>query len=401
MKRGWSYKSIDEIGTVARGRSRHRPRSDPALYGGEYPFVQTADIHNSDLYIRSYSQTYNEEGLRQSKLWEPGVICITNAGANTGDCAILGIGACFPDSVIAVTPHEEEADPVFLKYAIDALKPQLRRITRGATQDNLSVAKLLSFKFPVPPVRVQQQVGRILRSYGDLIDTNCRRILLLEKATRLLYEEWFVRLRFPGYEQAGIVDSVPEGWKKTVASGVMDILSGGTPKTSVSGFWDGDIPFYTPKDATDYSYVTATEKSLTEEGLANCSSRLYPKDTLFITARGTVGKLNLAQRPMAMNQSCYALVGKNGVPQAFLFCALRSGVAHFRTQAVGAVFDAIIRDTFKKIPFLLPDARLVHGFEDFVSPIFRQVENLLVQNQKLREARDILLPRLMSGEIAV
>ena len=129
MRADWRPSAIDDLARVARGRSRHRPRNDPSLYGGDYPFIQTADIHASDLYIRSYSQTYSEAGLEQSRLWDPGIICITNAGENTGACAILGIRACLPDSILAVQPIEHEADPVFLKYAIDLLKPQLRRVT--------------------------------------------------------------------------------------------------------------------------------------------------------------------------------------------------------------------------------------------------------------------------------
>jgi type I restriction enzyme S subunit len=152
MRTGWTDKSIDELAFVGRGRSRHRPRNDSSLYGGEHPFVQTAEIHDADLWITSYKQTYSDKGLAQSKMWSPGTICITNAGENTGDCAILGIPACFPDSIIAVIADESKSDPIFLKYVIDQLKPRLRRITRGATQDNLSVEKLTSFKFPTPKI---------------------------------------------------------------------------------------------------------------------------------------------------------------------------------------------------------------------------------------------------------
>ncbi len=141
--------AIGDLASVARGRSRHRPRNAPSLFGGEYPFVQTADVHAADLYISTYSQTYNERGLAQSKLWEPGALCITIAGENTGDCAILAIRACFPDSVVGIVADPTRADTVFLKYAIDGLRPQLRNITRGATQDNLSIKKLLVFPFPI------------------------------------------------------------------------------------------------------------------------------------------------------------------------------------------------------------------------------------------------------------
>jgi type I restriction enzyme S subunit len=181
----------------------------------------------------------------------------------------------------------------------------------------------------------------------------------------------------------------------------MSILSGGTPKTSVPDYWDGDIPFYTPKDASDHCYVQETERSLTALGLKSCNSGLYPKNTLFISARGTVGKLSLAHRPMAMSQSCYALVGRGHISQWFLYWALQESIEHLRQHASGAVFDAIVVDTFRLIPFLGPDSRNVHLFDEAVRPSFTQVANLLAQNQKLRAARDLLLPRLMSGEITV
>src|SRR5690606_33407984 len=173
----------------------------------------------------------------------------------------------------------------------------------GVPHINLTV--LRNFTVPVPPLRVQKHVADVLSAYDDFIENNKRRIALLEESARLLYREWFVHLRFPGHEHVPVVDGVPEGWERVSASDAVDVLSGGTPKTSVGEFWDGDIPFFTPKDAVDVPYVGETEKSITRRGLANCNSRLYPKDTLFITARGTVGRINLAQKPMAMNQSCY------------------------------------------------------------------------------------------------
>ena len=194
---------------------------------------------------------------------------------------------------------------------------------------------------------------------------------------------------------------MPEGWEKKTAFDSMDILSGGTPKTKIPDYWDGGIPFFTPKDSTDYAYVSSTEKTLTETGLKNCNSKLYPKDTLFITARGTVGKINLAQTPMAMNQSCYALVGKAPINQYYLYFALIEGIGQFRSRAVGAVFDAIIRDTFKLIPFIVPDLKIIQAFTEYVKPILRQIDTLSTKNQRLIEARDLLLPKLMNGEVAV
>ena len=397
----WKERALDELGSISRGKSRHRPRDAPFLYDGPYPFIQTGDVKHAGLYLNEYEQTYSEEGLEQSKLWATGTLCITIA-ANIAETAILGVEACFPDSVIGFIADEEKSDTRFVKYMFDAtLKHRYRSFTQGAAQDNLSQGKLLALKFPVPELRLQKRIANVLSAYDDLIENNHRRMALLEDAARQLYREWFVRLRFPGHEHTCITNGVPDGWEKATAYSVMEVLSGGTPKTTVPDYWDGEIQFYTPKDASDTTHVLQTERAITELGLKNCNSRLYEVNTVFISARGTVGKLNLASRPMAMNQSCYALIGKGHVSQLFLFCALKEAIEHFKQHAVGAVFDAIVVDTFKLIPFMVPDEKRVRLFEEVVGPIFRQVANLMEQHEKLRAARDLLLPRLMSGKIAV
>ncbi|EHK1078211.1 restriction endonuclease subunit S [Vibrio parahaemolyticus] len=397
----WSTKSLDELGTVSRGRSRHRPRDAAHLYGGPYPFVQTGDVKRAGLYLTEYSQTYSDEGLAQSKLWPSGTLCITIA-ANIADTSILAIDACFPDSVIGFIPDPRKSDARFIKYLFDAaLKLQYRQVSQGAAQDNLSQGKLLALKFSVPDdVNEQIRIADFIATYDDLIENNRRRIQLLEESARLLYQEWFVRLRFPGHEQAKIIDGVPEGWERTTADKVMNILSGGTPKTKMPEFWNGGIPFFTPKDAKGL-FTHDTEKTITELGLSKCNSHLYPKYTVFITARGTVGKLSFAQRPMAMNQSCYALIAKDGISQEFLYSSLKASIDQFKARASGAVFDAIVVDTFKDIPFLIPGPALRDEFTKQVKLLFNQVDNLSIQNIKLAQARDLLLPKLMSGELAV
>lgn len=397
----WSERSLDQLGFVSRGRSRHRPRDAVHLYGGQYPFVQTGDVKHAGLYLTDYSQTYSEEGLAQSKLWPVGTLCITIA-ANIADTSILAIEACFPDSVIGFIPDPEKADARFVKYLFDAvLKLQYRQFTQGAAQDNLSQAKLLALKFLVPDdVTEQTRIADFIATYDDLIENNRRRIQLLEESARLLYQEWFVHLRFPGYEQVKIIDGVPEGWDKTTADKVMDVLSGGTPKTKVPEFWDGEIPFFTPKDAKGL-FTYDTEKTITDLGLSKCNSRLYPKYTVFITARGTVGKLSFAQRPMAMNQSCYALIAKGEISQEFLYSSIKASIEQFKARASGAVFDAIVVDTFKNIPFLIPSSSLCDEFTEQVKGVCSQIDNLSIQNMKLAQARDLLLPKLMSGELTV
>jgi type I restriction enzyme, S subunit len=147
----WKAMKLNQLGFVGRERSRHRPRNEPSLYDGEYPFFQTGDIKAANLYLYEYSHTYNEKGLAQSKQWEPGTLCITIA-ANIAETAILGIRGCFPDSVIGFIADPAKANVLFIKYYIDFLKLDIQQVSHGTTQDNLSVDKLLRFNLVVPDV---------------------------------------------------------------------------------------------------------------------------------------------------------------------------------------------------------------------------------------------------------
>jgi type I restriction enzyme S subunit len=155
LPKGWEWKKLGEISEVKRGVSKHRPRNDKSLLGGNYPFIQTGDVRNAKKYLTLYSETYNEKGLAQSKLWEKGTICLTIA-ANIGDVAILGIDACFPDSVVGISSKKHENE--FIYYYLTTLKSQLEDRATKAAQMNLNVEKLVEFEIPLPPLPEQRRI---------------------------------------------------------------------------------------------------------------------------------------------------------------------------------------------------------------------------------------------------
>ena len=342
-----------------------------------------------------------------SNLAYPGDLVFTQRGT-LGQVGLIPEEARFSRYVVSqsqmkLTVDEEKAVPLFIYYYFrlpSTVQKIVNRVSSsGVPHINLSTLK--DFDVPLPPLAKQRSIVEIGVAYDKLIENNRRRIKLLEQTVRLLYREWFVHFRFPGHEHVKINDGVPEEWKRQPAFDSMEVLSGGTPKTGVPDYWDGEIPFYTPKDSTDSIFVDETEKGITERGLKTCNSALYPAGTVFITARGTVGKINIAGRPMAMNQSCYALVARPPLTQEFLYFAVLSGVEHYRSHAVGSVFNAIIVDTFKHIPFMVPAEPLVTKFSETLRPTLALVANLQAQNRALEKARDLLLPKLMSGELEV
>ncbi len=404
----WQLKTIGEITeVVTKGTT-------PSTYGMPFTdeginFVK-AEALNGDVTLDRNGFTFiddeTHEKLKRSQLHQNDVL-ITIAGANVGKCGYVReaeVPANTNQAVGIVRVKPTEANPRYIYYHFK--QPSTFAMCQGigggqAAQPNINLTVLKTFKVNLPDTLYQDRVVEIVGAYDDLIENNKRRIELLEESARQLYKEWFVRFRFPGHEHVKIIDGVPERWTRTTADQAIEILSGGTPKTTIPEYWDGDIGFFTPKDSTNTVYVSNTEKTITSLGLERCASKLYPKNTLFITARGTVGKLNLAQKPTAINQSCYALVGKESVNQIYLFFAMQAGIQQVKSRAVGAVFDAIIKDTFKVIPFVVPPESLIAEFTDFAKPIIAQIDFLLTSTEKLTQARDILLPKLMNGEVAV
>ncbi len=166
----WEVKKLGEIAEIARGKSKHRPRDADFLFGGKYPFIQTGDIKKADLYLTEYNQTYSEQGLKQSKLWNEDTLCITIA-ANIAETAILKIKACFPDSIIGLIPHKDKTTVLFVKYSFDKFKILIQRLSQGVAQDNLNQEKLSKIEFNFPSLSEQQKIASFLSLIDQRIAT--------------------------------------------------------------------------------------------------------------------------------------------------------------------------------------------------------------------------------------
>jgi type I restriction enzyme S subunit len=385
--------TLDQLGYLARGRSRHRPRDAAHLYGGPYPFIQTGDVKHAGLYITDYQQSYSEAGLLQSKLWPAGTLCITIA-ANIADTAILGLDACFPDSVIGFIPDEKKADARFVKYLFDAtIQRRVKQFTQGAAQDNLSQEKLLSIEFPVPNVNEQKRIASILSAYDDLIENNRRRIQLLEQAARLLYKEWFVHLRFPGHEHVKIKDGVPEGWGKKRLSEIADITMGQSPESVYYNDDGNGLPFH--QGVTNFGVRFPTHQTY-----CTVQGRIAESGDILFSVRAPVGRINITTDKIVIGRGLAAIRSIIG-QQNLLFYALKS---HFFKEDMiggGAIFAAITKKDIYGVELLQTPDSVAKMFMEHVRPIDSQIEYLHRTIEKLTKARDLLLPHLMNGELAV
>lgn len=273
----------------------------------------------------------------------------------------------------------------------------------GSTQKALTIDSLSKFDIKIPVnLDDQRRIASILSSLDRKIELNNKINADLEEMAQAIFKSWFVD--FEPFKDGKFVDSelgmIPEGWKVGRLTDIIKLMPGGTPKTSEPLYWDnGTIPFFSPKDVNGV-YCFATEKHITETGLNKCSSNLYPKDTIFITCRGTVGKVCLAACDMAMNQSNYAIRAIDGYSQYYVFFLVKSVVERLIKKSNGAVFSAITSKDFDE-EILIPSQKAVEDFTNVIDGFFRRIFTIGTENSRLSLLRDTLLPRLMSGEIEV
>lgn len=234
----------------------------------------------------------------------------------------------------------------------------------------------------LPTLDEQRKIGSLLKILDDKIAVNNEINENLEHQSLALFSNY--------YEQSNTEIDFTD---------LIQVLGGGTPKTRESTYWNGNIPFFTPKDV-GFPYTLATEKTITEDGLLHCNSRLYPVNTVFVTARGTVGKVGIAGVPMAMNQSCYALIGK-GIHQLLVYFYTLKAIDRLKHKASGAVFDAIITKDFETEQVFKLSPNDTDTFIRIVEPMYQSILNNSIEKQRLIALRDSLLPKLMSGEIDV
>lgn len=234
----------------------------------------------------------------------------------------------------------------------------------------------------LPSLQEQRRIASIVETINDKIENNIKiNDNLQQQAAALfssLYDRSNTEVRF---------------------TDLIQILGGGTPKTGENTYWNGNIAFFTPKDV-GIPYTLITEKTISKEGLSHCNSRLYPVNTVFVTARGTVGKVGMSGVPMAMNQSCYALVGKETHQLLVYFYTLKA-VDRLKHKASGAVFDAITTRDFESEQIMKLSDDDATAFLRVAEPMFQEVLNNNIENLRLSTLRDSLLPKLMSGEIDV
>ena len=377
--------------------------------GSGFFFISCKDVKDGRLNYdaaRQIVRTDFAETHRRTDL-KPGDVLLTNSGT-IGRLAIAPDDdrterTTFQKSVAVLKPIRELITPNFLYYKLAAENTRLINSAGGAAQKNLLLGELRRFSIRIPPLAMQCSITSILSAYDDLIENNRRRIQLLEQAARLLYKEWFVHLRFPGHEHTRIIDGLPEGWEKKKIAEVCETIGGGTPSTKVSEYWDGDITWVVPSDITNNNslILLKSERKITEKGLRESSAKLVPAESILMTSRASVGFFALMDHEVCTNQGFINIVPHDNQSRMYLLFNLLNRVNEIRSNAKGTTYPEISKGRFREMDIIIPGKTLMNQFGEIAYDVIRQVRCLMRSNMNLTQARDLLLPKLMNGEVAV
>ena len=310
----------------------------------------------------------------------------------------------FQRHIAILRPNKLIVDSRFLYYVMLSrdFYMQADTVAIGAAQRTISLTALRNMEVELPSMEIQHRIATILSRYDSLIENYQKQIKLLEEAAQRLYKEWFVDLHFPGHENTKIVDGVPEGWEKKKVKEVCDTTSGGTPSRSKTEFYTGDILWVKTKELND-DFIFDTEEKITEDAIRNSSAKMVPSGSILMAMYGaTIGKLGIATKELSCNQACCVfLLPEDSTLRLYLYNWLLNSRTLLISMGKGAAQPNLSQDMIKNLEVVVPSSCLLAKFDSKVKPLYRIMSYHSFQLRLLTEARDRLLPKLMSGEITV
>lgn len=376
----WREVAVEALcSRVTSGGTPSRKRADYYTDEG-IPWVKSKELIGAR--IATTEEHISEAGLERSsaKLLPPDTVLLAMYGANVGQLGWLGVEATVNQAICAMVTDPKEADARFLYYALAGARERLVGNAHGAAQQNLSQQLIKPFKLAVPALATQQRIGAILRSIDELIENNRRRIEVLEKMARAIYREWFVKFRYPGHEDVPMVDSalgpIPEGWRAATIGDALELKYGKALKASARR--GGGVAVVSSAGVVgwhDESFV---------DGPA-----------IVVGRKGNVGSVHWVDGPCWPIDTAYFV--QTDLPLRFVSEQLRRTAF---TNSHAAV-PGLSREAAYAQPFLLPDVQVLDSFHALVDPLGSHATGLMSQNEKLAEVRDLLLPKLVTGQIDV
>ena len=392
----WEITSLSELGTFSRGKSKHRPRNDVKLFeGGKYPLVQTGDVKAANLYITKNDSYYNDFGLKQSKLWPAGTLCITIA-ANIAETAILSYPMCFPDSIVGFNANPEKSSELFVYYFFEYIKKEIQKSASGSIQDNINIDYLSKMRIKVPEKKYQDKIVELLSSIDKKILLNNQINQELEAMAKTLYDYWFVQFDFPDqngkpYKSSGgkmvynteLKREIPEEWGVESVGNLLDKVTKSEKIENNSIEFVGRIPVIDQSQKYIAGF-TNNENALLQPQNGHVIFGDHTRVVKYINfdyARGADGtQVLISNNENISNVLLYHMIED--------FDLSNYGYArHFKF--------------LKEKIVIVSDKEVSSKFETQANVIYEKIKNNIFENLELTQLRDWLLPMLMDGQVKV
>jgi type I restriction enzyme S subunit len=408
----WNEIQIKDIGKVITGNTP--PKNDSENYGGIYPFLKPTDMNIGERYTFLNDEFYSEKAFeRYKKSYIPPLsTCVVTIGT-IGEKMCLTHNWCFTNqSVNSVIPNFDKYDGMFIFYLLKYNLYQVKNANAGTSsgREHVNKTTFSNIKVNVPnSIKTQKRIASILSAYDDLIENNLKRIKLLEETAQNIYKEWFVNFRFPNYEHTAFdtVSGLPVGWRKGKVSDLCDVKSGYAFK---SKHWQSEgNPVMKIKNITNNTVDIIDCDYVDDEVAKNAEKfELFEGDVLIAMTGATVGKVGLIpkiDKRIYINQRVGLFRPNsevvNNVGLIFTFFMTDDGLKQILNFAGGAAQPNISSNQISNVELNIATVDILVKFNNSIQPLLKQIQTLYFQNQKLKEARDILLPRLMNRTIEV
>lgn len=406
--KNWNTKKLSDLGTFARGVSKHRPRNDAAIFeGGGYPLIQTADIKSSNLYINKHISEYNSLGLKQSKLWPAGTLCITIA-ANIAETGILSYPMCFPDSVVGFLSDENQTSETFMYYIFEYIRHNIEKGARGSTQDNINIEYLTNLAFKIPDKEYQDKLIKILVSIDNKINLNAKINDNLQQLLELIYEQWFYRFEFNNGKKVELVwnetikRQIPLRWKvqNMYENDLFSVVSSGiNPFKTKTYYATADINGNSIGDGSKIDYET-------RESRANMQP--YINSVWFAKMKNSIKHLFLNDEMHEFVDNSILSTGFYGLKCTdksfeYISSVISSPIFEITKDKLshGATQQGIGDDDLKNMLLLVPDDETLANYHETTKNLYSSISNNIIENKKLAALRDFLLPLLMNGQATI
>ena len=403
---GWVSMRVGDLGRVVTGRTP--PSEEAVFFGEDYPFITPGDLRQGK-YTQVTGRSLSRAGAELLKriMLPAESICVSCIGWQMGE-SIITSRASFSNQQINSIIADRSFDPSFIYYCFRTRKQELLSLgsAAGARTPIINKSTFCSLKIHVPPLSTQRRIASILGAYDELIEVNRRRIALLEEAARGIFEEWFVRFRYPGQDDQSLVESpeglMPKCWSWKPLGSVFQVVLGGTPSRQREEYWkDGRIPWIGSAKANELR-ISEPSELITELGLRKSAAKLMPAGAVVVAITGaTLGQLSVLLRPMAGNQSLVGVWDESSRRNEHLYRYLIHNVQRLTAHAGGAAQQHINKEIVERFLYLDPGDEIIDRFENVTRPIGDLTGSLILTENRLKAARDLLLPRLISGELSV